>query len=55
MKLFVIFEIGEIVCVCDGLFVFFNGLVEDVDEEWVCFKVVVLIFGCVIFVELEYG
>lgn len=54
-KLLIIFEVGEQVCVFDGLFVFFFGLVEEVDDEWVCLKVVVFIFGWVILVELEFG
>lgn len=51
----IMFEVGEVVCVNDGLFVDFNGIVEEVDYEKSCLKVLVLIFGCVIFVEFEFG
>lgn len=50
-----LFELGEMVCVNDGLFVDFNGVVEEVDYEKFCLKVFVFIFGCVILVELDFS
>lgn len=47
--------LGESVCVMEGLFVDFIGIVEEVDYEKGCIKVFVLIFGCVIFVEFEFN
>lgn len=55
LKLKMLFELGEIVCVIEGFFVDFNGVVEEVDYDKSWVKVVVLIFGCLILVELEFG
>lgn len=54
LKLMIFFEVGEKVKVNDGLFEGFDGMVEEVDEDNQCFKVMVFIFGCEILVELEF-
>lgn len=51
----VLFELGQMVCVIEGLFNDFNGVVEEVNYEKSCLCVLVLIFGCVILVEFEFG
>lgn len=43
------------VWVKEGLFIDFYGFVEDVNYEKNCLCVFVIIFGCVMLVELEFG
>lgn len=48
------FDVGEKVNVIDGFFEGFLGMVEEVDEVFNCIKVIVLIFGWFMLVELEF-
>ena len=51
----VLFEIGEVVRVKDGLFTDFHGAVEEVNYDKSRIRVSVTIFGRATPVELEFG